>query len=1113
MLVLLLISLIGAGAAAFHFWSQKDAFIYHAVDSKLSEIFPSCFVSFENVQVVDASQFIITQLQLRSKKNEAILAQIPRVTINVDGKLLSESRRVVVKSLEVESPQLFALRDENGSWNWDDFQLAESKQDYSPSLVVKNGQVQVGLKSLANGQAHTISTRGLEFAFSPEAMNRYKIEGEATVESLGTISLDGLYDSNSGEWSLTGHAGQVRIDEPLLEQAGNFFPQVETRLAQIKQSPQFIAKNRIPVQTASNTKTSPQHSSTKTESLIRADLDLNFSVGQAEKNAPLDYLVKTKIEHGQVSDLFLPIPLYDISASPLYDISASLEVAPDRITVDNFRAANNKSSLFIDGEAIRSADEWSRNFVVRATQWQIDEWILSILPDEVLKVYRLISPTGTFDLDFDITQEPGKAWSGELRKFTARNCRVLVDYFRSPVEDVQGQITYQDDRFVLEMNGRAGRQPVSCKGYFGAGINRKNFDISVSVNNFPIDDRFIEAFGRKDLTAFRDTLKSLRLSGATDFVGRFFKNEQTNQQLKMQLAADVHNSTLNFVNFPYQLEGLSGQVRYDNSQEKIWKLSDLKARHGHSVLTANGAFDLTESPGKLNLEIGAVRIPIDSDLEKASLVSSPHLEPLWSDFDLAGTLDVEKVLINWKPGTPTQLTMEGIQWKDGTIRPAAFPYVWNDIVASLEWTGERLNIHSLHGWHGETYLEIKGTDPDWPTFVEVPATGPIAWNTYFGNMMIVKAKFEDDLIRALPVSIATTFKAMDLQGDVNVQLRADMRGWTKDPNTVTANWEVQTVLENNSLFAGVQLDKVTGKVKIRDGVWDGQNLRMEGAFDLQEAVALNFPFKNVRSPFHLDGSRLIIGSPKFLDPPLQFRKANEYAGKQLRADIYAGQIGYDALVLIGPRPELTQYKAELNINDVELAELAADQSPNTRNVKGKVNGIMAYQGMGPSPESIQGKGWVNIVPAAIMDLPAFTQMFALINFRPVRNTAFNYAFGEFGINKGRFEFSRIELRGDALGLDGKGVVGFSAGSQSLIDLTFDSRTNNQVPVIGKIIDGLGSKWIRVQVTGTVENPKPEIKTRIGPLDDIFREFNNNMERGQNIRPPLRFGAAKEKNGF
>lgn len=1105
MLLLLLISLIAAGAAAFHFWSQKDAFIHSAVDQKLSEIFPTCLVSFETVQIADASHISITQLLLRSKEDESVLAQIPRLTVIVDGQLLTGSRRVVVKSLAVDSPTVYAVRNEHGAWNWDDFHLAESEETYSPSLTVKNGQIQVGLRSITNGPLHTISTRGLEFSFAPQAKQRYAINGEAIIESLGAVTLDGLYDSTSGEWNLSGQAGKVRIDDPLLEQAASLFPQVETRLAKIKSAPQYMAKSSIPVQTASSSSsTSLQTSPPESEFLLRADIDLSFSVGQKNSEASLDYLVKTKIEHGQVSDLFLPIPLYDISAA--------LELTPDKLTVSKFRAANNQSSLFIDGESERLGADWSRNFVVRATNLQIDERIQSILPLGLLKVYRLISPSGTFDLDFDITQEPGRAWAGVLRKFTARNCRVVVDYFRHPIEDVQGQITHNGDQFLLKMNGRAAGQPVSCAGSFGDGIDRKNFDLTVAVNNFPVNERFVESFGRRDLAAVRSVLSSLRLSGKTDFTGRFFRNEQTDQEVKMQLAADVENSELNFVSFPYQLEGLSGQVRYDNLKEDVWNFKDLKARHGHSVLSGEGGFDLTARPGTLNLKLAAVRIPLDSDLEKASLTSMPHLEPLWTDFNLAGTLDIQNIDIHWQPGAPTQLKMDGIQWKDGTIKPAAFPYQWNDVVASLEWTGERLNIYSLHGWHDETYLEIKGTDPDWPTFVEIPRKGPVAWETYFGNMMIVKAKFDENLQRALPVSLADTFKAMDLQGHVNLQLRADMRGWTNDENLVTANWELQTVLNNNSMFAGVELNQVTGKLRIRDGVWDGQNLRMEGTFDLDEAVALNLPLKNIRSPFHLDGDRLIIGTPKFVEAP-RFLKANEYSGKQLRAELYSGQIGYDALVILGARPELTQYKAELNVKDVELAELAADQSPGAKRLNGKVNGIMAYQGIGPSPESVQGKGWINIVPAAIMDLPAFAQMFALINFRPVGNTAFNYAYGDFGINKGRFEFSRIELRGDALGLIGKGIVGFAAGSQSLINLTFDSRTNNRVPVIGKLIDGLGSNWIRVQVTGTVERPVPVIQPRIGPLDDAFREFTDAMEKGQNIRPPLRFGNAKEKIGL
>lgn len=1093
MLFLLLIGVITAGAFAVHMWSQKDVYIHRTVQEKLAEIFPTCDVSFESFQINNASRFTLTDFQLKSQADQSPLLTVDQIELQIDELAFRKFHRIVVKKIEIDAPQVFAIRDENGTWNWQQIQLKPSEQKYSPALTINNGVLQVGLRSIPNGPLHTVTTRAFEFEATPESLKCYQLDGSAIVDSVGEISLTGLADMKNGEWELTGKSGNIRFDEPLIEQAGQLIPTVGERLAQLKQSPQLSPRHRLPLQMASN---SQQSATNQGEPLFRADVILNFRVGQQSSDSKLDYDIQTNIDNGQISDLFLPIPLYNVSAN--------LVISPDRFQIENFRASNNQSQLFIDGIAANEQGQWQRNFVVKATNLQIDERIQSILPPGLLKVYRLISPTGTFDLDFDIAQRPGEDWSGELRKFTARNCRVLVDYFRYPVEQIMGEITHQGDRFQMKMNGIAAGQPVSLTGYFGGGPTKRDYDYSVFVNNFPVNERFTEAFGRKDLLSVQSALKSLRLGGVTNFTGRFFRTAETKQQFNMQLTADVREANLNFINFPYQLEGLSGRVSFDSLRDKVFRFENLKARHGHSLLAGDGAFSLEQSPGRLDLKISATRVPIDRDLEKASLISSPQLESLWTDFDLAGTLDIDEIKIDWQPGRPTNLTMNGIQWKDGRITPAAFPYQWNDVVASLNWDGKRLNIDSLNGWHGETYLEIKGTDPEWPTFVEVPSSGPIAWETHFGNVMIVKARFDEDLQRALPVHLADTCQAMDLQGTVNLQLRADMRGWTNNPDVVTANWELQSVLKENSLFAGVRLDKVTGKVRIRDGTWDGNNLRMEGLFELEEAVALQMPFKNIRSPFHLDQQRLIIGSPKFVPPPA-YLKTNEYLGKQLRADIYAGQIGYDGLVLLGPRPELTQYRAELNVNDVELAEFAADQSPNARNLKGKVNGIMAYKGIGPSPESITGQGWINITPAAIMDLPAFAQMFALINFRPVGNTAFNYAFGEFGINKGRFEFSRIELRGDALGLIGKGIVGFAAGNQSLINLTFDSRTNNRLPVVGRLIDGLGSNWIRVQVTGTVAQPVPVVQPRIGPLDDAFREFTEAMEKGQNIRPPMKLG--------
>lgn len=1113
MLLLLLVGLIAVGGIGLHFWSQKDQLIRRTVSAKLNELFPDWENQFRDVLIVDTSEVVITDLVFRAREDDSVLASIPRLTIGIDGKVLEESRRILVKRIEIDSPRLFAFRDHAGRWNWKDLPRPEPKQRYSPAIIVRNGELRLGLQSLVDGPIHTMTTDGIEVRLNPVAMRRYAITGSAAVDSLGMISVKGFADSNNGAWSIAGRAGEIRIDESLLERTGKFIPEVEIRMAQLRQSPQYQARNernrQNPLRSVSTTNGErsaiEKLSSNPPESFLRADIDLEFTVGQPAEGEPLDYRVNAVIQHGQVSDLFLPIPLYDIRAR--------IEVSPAKLTIADFYASNNQSSLFVDGSASREREEWARQFVVRATNLQIDERIQSLLPPDLQRLYRMISPSGTFDLDFDIVQSPGQAWSGNLRKFTARNCRIVHDYFRYPVVNVEGAITHQGSRYLLDMKGLAGGQPLHLSGTFGDGTSVHDAEFTVAVNNLAIDDQFIKAFGRKEQSGVKSAITSLQMGGLVDLTAKFMKSDAWGDSFKMQLTADVRDGSVNFVGFPYELESFSGRVHFDSLKENVWRFSGLEGRHGHAHFSGLGSFDVSTSPGQLDLRVNAVRVPIDRDLEKASLVSAPHISPVWTDFALGGTVDVENVNIVWVPGTPTEVRLEGIQWRDGTIKPLALPYQWDDVAGSLAWDGQRLKIHSLHGWHGETYLDINGSDPEWPTFVEVPQSGPVAWEVHFGDLRLVKIHLDEELERALPESLSRMLKATDLEGNVDVQLRVDMRGWVPTPgeiaeDTVTANWKLFATLKENTLFAGLPLQKVSGKVNVADGVWDGQKLRMEGYLELDEAIALNLPLKKIRSPFHLDGARLVVGAPKFLEATPQYLKPNSYSDRQLRAELYTGQIGFDALVILADRPELTQYKAEVNVNDVELAEYASDQFQSAQRLKGKVNGIVGFQGIGDSTNAMTGQGWVNVVPAAIMELPALAQLLAVINFRPVGDTAFNYAYGDFQIRRGLLDFSRIELRGDALGLIGKGMVGFASGDQSLINLTFDSRTNSRVPLLRPIIERLGNSWIRVQVMGTVKEPVAVIQPRIGPLDDAFREFTEAIEKGQNLRPPARIGDSR-----
>lgn len=1103
LLILLLLCIIAGGGAFLHLWLQKDVLLYDAVHQKLAAALPSCEVSFSSLQVQSPSQGTLNDVVIRSRSSGELLAKLPSVLIEIDDELFQRARQTVIKRAVLRSPEIYAIRDHQGAWNWSQVKFAADGQWYSPTIEIENGVLHVGLQSVENGPVHRLVNESIQLSLSPEANRRYRIRGRSILDSLGPVDLSGLFDLTTGQWNLSGSAAEVRVDEPFLQRTGLVLPEVGRRLAQLQKHPKYLARSDRDRSGAFRTvsRSNSQGDDPSSEppvtgpSFLRADVDLTFHVGRDSATSPLDYRVSTRIENGHLSDLFLPIPLYDVRCH--------VDVTPSQVTIQNFQASNNDSSLFIHGAATRQGDDWSRDFVVKATHLQIDERIQSVLPMELQKVYRMIRPSGTFDLDFDISQRPGQSWSGNLRKFTARDCRAIHEYFRYPIEKIQGEVIHRDHRFVIDMHGMAGKNPISLTGYCSDGVIDRDSELIVQVDNVPIDSQFVNAFARDDQAETRKALKALRIEGVTDLHGRFVKSAATANVYKMALTADVRESTVNFVGFPYLLEGFSGRVTYNSLTDSIWRFEDLQAHHGHAHFQGDATFDRTGSPGKLILNFGAVHVPIDADLEKASLTSAPHLAPVWSDFALGGTFGVENAQVTWTVGETTLVTLRGIQWRDGTIRPNAFPYAWKDVTGVLEWDGKRLQIQSMNGWHNETYLDIHGTDPEYPTFVEVPETGPVAWEVHFGDLRIVKVNFDAELLDALPQDLAGAIRSSDLQGPVDMRMSLDMRGWASNEEVVTANWKLRTSLKENSLFAGMPIENVSGLANVIDGTWDGQTLRMEGYVDLESAEALQMEFTNVRFPFHVEGTRLVVGTPKFLQQPVEYKHPNPYLTKQVRADLYEGQVGFDAAVVFGLRPELTQYRAEINVNDVQLAQWAEANFPSQQRLNGKINGLMALSGMGPSLKAMRGNGWVNISPAAIMDLPAFAQMFALMNFRPVGESAFNYAYGDFQIHDGLFDFSRIELRGDALGLIGKGVVGFAAGDLSVINLTFDSRTNNRIPLLKPLIERFGNNWIRVQVVGTVKDPVAVIQPRIGPLDDAFREFTDAIEKGQNWRPPVR----------
>jgi hypothetical protein len=152
-------------------------------------------------------------------------------------------------------------------------------------------------------------------------------------------------------------------------------------------------------------------------------------------------------------------------------------------------------------------------------------------------------------------------------------------------------------------------------------------------------------------------------------------------------------------------------------------------------------------------------------------------------------------------------------------------------------------------------------------------------------------------------------------------------------------------------------------------------------------------------------------------------------------------------------------------------------------------------GNGSSSHAAQGTGWIQVSPAELYELPVFAQIFALPSLKPVSKTAFTYGYGEFTMHDGVFDFSAIDLVGDALRLAGRGSAEYADDLPGRLRFDFYSKADprflggvSQIWLLGTFFDN----WVHVVVNGTLD--RPQVNTQAGDLGEMGRGLLQDIEK-------------------
>ena len=1107
----LAIVLVAAGSGVgylYHLASQANPMVKEKVVAWFDEVglTPACRVVVGHCGFRGFSpQIEIRDVSLTPPGHSARAVSIPRTILTVDSEQVAEMQVPEVRQVHLVRPRLDFVRGADGRWNWQDIPVPHSVKKSTPEFIVEDGTLTFQLQQTHGGRPLNVTLNEVNLQLVPRGKRQYDFHGDCVVAGGPTaIQLRGSWDVDKNSWKLdAGSLKGLLVDQGLIELAADISPAVRSQLVSIHDALRRRGAAQssdvstdaggggwggvtiLPPPGPTNSRLARVSSGRATSVLtptpdfgLRTVVDVSFRVAREDPLEAVDYQVLFTLHDGEFDNAVLPFPLRDL-AGQIY-------VDRGKVVVKNVSASSGSLRVKASGRQSRDATSPDGRLQLNLTDLTLDSRLRNCLSGGLGRMYDQVRPQGLVDVE--ATLYIGKDGSFAHRDLvaTAKGCSISHVAFPYPLTDITGTIRQQGNALILDMSGKGGGRLVRGWGRVVDPGPASMVELHARVLRAPIDETFLNALN-PDL---RKVLESFRLRGSADCDVIFHRPTGLNQEVQTHVTARLSDCRLNYKEFPYRVEDLSGVVTgVISSDPRVgWQFSDLKGVHGAAGLTGYGHWLKQDGTGHLSLDVeqGAVDLELKRALPK-------HLQDLWDEFSPAGKLDLT-TSIDWSRSKPVSVVLKKARLTDGAMELASFPYPLRDITADFQYDQNGVvwirSFEGFHGYRNATRISAKG-------FSEVLPSGD--WRVHLNELAADDLPVDDALLDALPKDLRSALEYFNPTEPASHSGVVELRGTSNPRDPITASWDVRTVFSGGTVSAGLDLEDIQGTVTAR-GSYDGHKVVIKGKADLKSVKIWGYQLNDIRGPFHLDDLELQVGSERVFAGA----RAGEWLtipdAQQVKAKAIDGTIRLNAIADLSDE---TRYAVVTRIDRGNLEKFDKLYIHNRRPLRGSIDGWVALQGHGDDANNVKGKGQLQISPAALYDLPVIVEIFERVTFVPRKNDkgAFNKAYAGFDVENGRFIFNQIYLQGDAIDLRGQGSASFD-GTLSLDFVSQLSRKQLPVPFLNQVVSELTKSWVGVKVRGTTDDPDAEMKAA-PHLDDALKGLLRSIERGATMAPPLR----------
>jgi hypothetical protein len=1016
---------IGLVALAYQHWTDP-AIVRQRVLASLAEHLPGARVSLESARLQPFGGISFTELRLarRDDRSHTVFIHVPSGTIYPDKEQLVKGK-LVISRIEWQGATLRIIRGEDGGWNVAGL-TPLTVESAVPILRLQHARILVEDRYGRSACSFELRDVDLVVMNDPHrlrlpAISLLTFSGTAVADLSGKLEVKGTFDRLTKELTAAVHVPSFPIDGRLVQQLSHFCPEAAIHARQLTGTGQ---------------------------------LQVEFSY-HPESERPWHHRAHCQLTCGRFSHARLPFPLEHLQGS--------VQCVDGQVTLEELTAQFGSAQVHLSGKAVGPKLDTDMDGRLVAEHVTITKELLDVLPERLQEIEQDYAPRGTFNVAVDFSRRGGQ-WrhhsSVQLQNMTG-----VCAKFPYRLENITGTIIHETDpsgeSVNIDLVGYAGSQPVTIQGEV-KGKKPAAVSLRIRAENVRIDEKLCAALQPK----FQDLVRSFQPSGYVD-IKVDLRRPPGESQFASEYVAHFHDATITYDVFPYRLEQVSGTLTI---QSDHWSYRDFKGTHKGGEFRGQGKSVPTSQGSGATIQLTGTNILLDAELRAA--LKRPALDAAWEKLNPGGRMNFE-AQVDLRPEQKEPVLDVIVTPRDGTLRPAFFPYALTELGGTIHYRQQEVEIKNLAARHEGTQVYVeKGT-----VFLNPDGGFSVRLVNLTGESIVPDAAFT----QALPPALRQACTSLRLEEPLSLRTNHLSVVVAADPKVPPwIDWEGGVRLKDATLVAGVPFRGVNGTIWCNGEHRGGTFGDVRGNIELEATVA--------NQTLHDIHSQIVVNA----------KEPNVLILSNLHGQLYGGTVTGTVRMEFGPR---MRYEADLTALQIQLEEFsrANNRGPNALQ-HGPLDARLHIRGDGTELSGVKGWGSIDVPNGKMYNLPLLLDLLKFLALRLPDHTLFEEAHARFTMEGPRVDISRIDLLGAAISFGGSGTVHLDSNVFNMeLYAVWGRIVQLSPPYIKEIWPTLSKQLLKIKMKGKLgDTPQFErelVPTLAEPLERVLQRITGRQTGG------------------